>query len=306
MELEKIDKDLLTIVADLHQVPQGAYNIRKNGKSIGRSSSANITIETNAENSGINIIIAPNTVNESVHIPVILSESGLHDMVKNDFFVGDNSTVTIVAGCGIHNDGKLASAHNGIHRFFIGKNCNVTYIEKHYGEGTNDYKEMNPETVVEVGENSFFKMETTQIGGITNTTRLTSAILKDNSKLDINEKILTEFEQKASTKFVCDLEGNKSSAHIVSRAVAKNDSVQHFKSILNGKNDCYGHTECDCIIMDNANVYADPEVNAFNTDASLIHEAAIGKIAGEQIIKLMTLGLTEAEAQEKIVKGFLR
>lgn len=306
MELEKVDKELLQIVADLHQVPQGAYNIRKNGKSVGRSSSANITIETNNENTGINIIIAPNTQNESVHIPVILSESGLQDMVKNDFFVGDNSCVTIVAGCGIHNDGKFASAHNGIHRFFVGKNCNVTYIEKHFGEGKNDYNQMNPETIIQVGENSVFKMETTQIGGIARTERNTSAIVEKNAKLDINEKILTELEQKANTKFVCELNGKNSSARIVSRAVAKNNSVQHFKSVLNGKNECFGHTECDCIIMDNANVYADPEVNAFNANASLIHEAAIGKIAGEQILKLMTLGLTEAEAQEKIIKGFLR
>ncbi len=306
MELEKVDKELLQIVADLHEIPQGAYNIRKNGKSIGRNSSANIVIETNEEGSGINILIAPNTQNESVHIPVILSESGLTDVVKNDFFVGDNSCVTIVAGCGIHNDGKNASAHNGLHRFFIGKNCNVTYIEKHFGEGSNEYKEMNPETQVEVGENSLFKMETVQIGGITKTKRVTSSTLSTNAKLEINEKILTEFNQNARTEFTCNLEGKNSSAHITSRAVAKGSSVQHFKSVLNGKNECFGHTECDCIIMDNANVYADPEVNAFDTLASLVHEAAIGKIAGEQITKLMTLGLTESEAQEKIVKGFLR
>ena len=306
MKLNNIDKELLETVAELHQIPQGAYNIRKNGASIGRNSSANITIENNGDNTGLNIVVKPNTKNESVHIPVILSQSGMSEVVKNDFFIGDGCDITIVAGCGIHNDGSATSAHNGVHSFFIGNDCNVTYVEKHYGEGKSNLNEMNPETCINIGDNSSFKMQTVQIGGINKAVRVTTAKLGKNSKLDINEKIMTEFEQSASTKFVCDIDGDGASAHIVSRAVAKGNSVQQFKSILNGNADCFGHTECDCIILDNAKVYADPEVNALNTNASLIHEAAIGKIAGEQIIKLMTLGLSEAQAQEQIIKGFLR
>ena len=305
MELNAIENKLLESVAELHSIPQGAYNIRKNGKAIGRNSSKNIIIENNSTNDGLDIKIKNNTQNESVHIPVIISQSGIKEVVKNDFYIGDNCDITIVAGCGIHNGGDAVSMHSGVHRFFIGKNSKVKYLEKHYGMGKTIKNEMHPETQIVVGENSSFFMDTAQIGGIGNSDRKTSISLAKDATININEKILTEDNQIADTFFIADLDGSNSSAHIVSRAVAKGNSRQTFKSILNGKEKCFGHTECDCIVMDNAKVFATPEVNALSTDASLIHEAAIGKIAGEQIIKLMTLGLTEEEAQNEIIKGFL-
>ena len=306
MELQKIDNELLTAVADLHSVPQGAYNLRKDGKSVGRATTSNIDIATNDNGDGLIIKIKDNTINESVHIPVIITQSGLTESVKNDFYIGENCSVTIVAGCGIHNSGDKLSSHSGIHKFVIGKNSKVKYMEKHLGLGKLLKTEMHPETIIELGENASFDMDTTQLGGITKSVRKTSLVAHKNSSININEKILTEDKQIAETYFVADLKGENSSAHIVSRAVAKGDSKQTFKSIVNGENKCFGHTECDCIVMDNAKVFAIPEVNALSTEASLIHEAAIGKIAGEQIIKLMTLGLTEEEAQNQIIKGFLR
>lgn len=304
--LNNIDKELLEKTAELHDIPLGAYNIRKNGESVGRASTKNITIETNAEKSGINIIIKPNTKNESVHIPVILSAVGMTDVVKNDFFVGENSDVVIVAGCGIHADKNQKVEHDGVHRFFIGKNSKVKYVERHIGIGKGTNKVLNPVTEITLDENSEFEMETAQLSGVTSAERKTFATLGKNSKLKINEKILTEKTATATTEFVANLEGENSSAHIVSRAVAKDNSTQHFNSILNGKNKCFGHTECDAIIVGDAKVFARPEVNALHPDSSLIHEAAIGKIAGEQIQKLLTLGLTEEEAQNQILKGFLR
>lgn len=304
--LNNIDKELLEKTAELHEIPSGAYNIRKNGESVGRASTKNITIETNAEKSGINIIIKPNTQNESVHIPVILSAVGMLDVVKNDFFVGENCDVVIVAGCGIHADKNTRVEHDGVHRFFIGKNSKVKYIERHIGIGSGTNKVLNPVTEITLEENAEFEMETAQLSGVTSAERKTYATLGKNSKLKINEKILTEADASATTEFVANLEGENSSAHIVSRAVAKDKSTQHFNSILNGKNNCFGHTECDAIIVGNAKVFARPEVNALHPDSSLIHEAAIGKIAGEQIQKLLTLGLTEEEAQNQILKGFLR
>lgn len=304
--LNNIDKELLEKTAELHDIPVGAYNIRKNGESIGRASTKNIIIETNAEKSGINIIIKPNTKNESVHIPVILSAVGMTDVVKNDFFIGENSDVVIVAGCGIHADKNKKVEHDGIHRFFIGKNSKVKYIERHIGIGDGVNKVLNPVTEITMDENSEFEMETAQLSGVTSAERKTFATLGKNSKLRINEKILTEKTATATTEFVANLDGENSSAHIVSRAVAKDNSTQHFNSVLNGKNKCFGHTECDAIIVGDAKVFARPEVNALHPDSSLIHEAAIGKIAGEQIQKLLTLGLTEEEAQNQILKGFLR
>lgn len=304
--LDAEDKKLLEMVADLHKVPMGAYNIRKNGKSVLRNSSENILIETNEDNTGINIKIKDGTRNESVHIPVILSESGLIESVRNDFYIGKNCDVVIVAGCGIHNCGKQLAEHSGVHRFFIKENSKVKYVEKHFGDGDGADRIMNPTTEITIGNNSVFEMETTQISGIDTTMRRTSAVLSENATLNITEKILTEGNQNATTNFVADLDGENSSCHIVSRAVAKGSSVQSFKSVLNGKNQSFGHTECDAIVMDNAKVFATPEVNALNTNASLIHEAAIGKIAGEQIIKLKTLGLTEEEAENLIINGFLK
>lgn len=305
--MDEIQKTLLEQVAGLHDVPAGAYNIRANGASVARNTSANIDIVTKEDKQGIDIVIRPGTKKESVHIPVVLSQSGLTEMVYNDFYVGDDCDVTIIAGCGIHNSGDLDSKHDGIHSFFIGKNSHVKYVEKHYGSGDgNGQRIMNPETVVKLGENSFMEMETVQIKGVDSTKRTTSATLDNGSKLIITERLMTHGSQTAESSFQVDLNGEGSSANLISRAVAKENSRQIFLARINGNNRCAGHSECDAIIMDNAKISAIPEITANHLDAALIHEAAIGKIAGEQIIKLMTLGLTEAEAEEQIVNGFLK
>ena len=305
--MDAIQKNLLEQIAGLHEVPAGAYNIRANGVSTARNTTAHIDIVTKEDKQGIDIIIKPGTKRESVHIPVVLSQSGLTEMVYNDFYVGDDCDVTIVAGCGIHNGGDLASKHDGIHSFFIGKNSHVKYVEKHYGSGDGKGERiMNPETVIHVGENSFMEMETVQIKGVDSTKRITSADLADGAKLIVTEKLMTHGSQYAETDFTVDLNGQGSSANIISRAVAKDDSKQLFLAKINGNNKCAGHSECDAIIMDNAKISAIPEITANHLDAELIHEAAIGKIAGEQIIKLMTLGLTEAEAEAQIINGFLK
>ena len=305
--MDKITQDLLEQVAGLHEIPAGAYNIRKDGELYGRNVSANIDIVTKTDKPGIDIIIKDNTRNESVHIPVIIAQSGLKESVYNDFFVGENCDVTIIAGCGIHNGGKDASEHSGIHSFDIGKNSRVKYVEKHYGsgEGTGE-RIMNPHTKILLREGSYMEMDTVQIEGIDSTKRETTAKVLDNAQLVIKEKIMTHDKQLATTDFSVDLDGENSSADLVSRSVAKNESHQIFKSEINGNGVCHGHSECDAIIMDNAKVEAIPALTANNVDASLIHEAAIGKIAGEQLIKLMTLGLTEEEAEKEIVSGFLK
>ncbi len=305
--MDAIQKNLLEQIAGLHEVPAGAYNIRANGASVGRNTTAHIDIVTKEDKQGIDIIIKPGTKRESVHIPVVLSQSGLTEMVYNDFHVGDDCDVTIVAGCGIHNGGDQASKHDGIHSFFIGKNSHVKYVEKHYGSGDGKGERiMNPETVIHLAENSFMEMETVQIKGVDSTKRITTADLAEGAKLIVTEKLMTHGSQYAETDFTIDLNGAGSSANIISRAVAKDDSKQLFLAKINGNNKCAGHSECDAIIMDNAKISAIPEITANHLDAELIHEAAIGKIAGEQIIKLMTLGLTEAEAEEHIVNGFLK
>ena len=305
--LTKIDKDLLSEIADLHETPIGAYNIRKNGELVSRSSSANIEIIAKSDKQGIDIKIKPDTKNESVHIPVIVTEAGFKDLVYNDFIIGDDADVTIMAGCGIHNCGDKESRHDGIHTFLVGKNAKVKYIERHYGEGDGEGgKNMNPATVVNIAEGGYMEMETTQIKGIDSTFRTTKATLAKDATLIIHEKLMTHGTQHAETDFTVDLNGENASTNVVSRAVAKDDSTQSYRSNINGNNLCSGHTECDAIIMDNARVKAIPEVNANHVDASLIHEAAIGKIAGEQLIKLMTLGLTEQQAEEEIVNGFLK
>lgn len=305
--MDEIQKNLLEQVAGLHEMPAGAYNIRANGKSVDRATTAHIDIVTKTDKQGIDIVIKPGTKKESVHIPVLLSQSGLTEMVYNDFYVGDDCDVTIVAGCGIHNSGDSDSRHDGIHSFYIGKNSHVKYVEKHYGDGDGQGSRiMNPQTVVELGENSFMEMETVQIKGVDSTKRSTSAKLSDGAKLIVTEKLMTHGSQTAETSFRVDLDGEGSSANIISRSVAKDDSSQLFLSKINGNNRCAGHSECDGIIMDRARISAVPEITANNLDAELIHEAAIGKIAGEQIIKLMTLGLTEAEAEAQIVNGFLK
>ncbi len=305
--MNTVEQNLLAEIADIHSVPEGAYNIRKNGGLEGRNTTANIDIVTKEDQPGIDIIIAPGTKNESVHIPVIVSESGLTDLVYNDFYIGDDADVTIVAGCGIHNCGDQNAGHDGIHTFHIGKRAKVKYFEKHVGDGDgNGENIMNPTTVVEMEEDSYMEMETSQIRGIDSTNRVTKGKLGDRATLVIHEKIMTHGKQVATTDFSVDLDGEGSSTNVVSRSVAKDTSFQKFLSVINGNNRCNGHTECDAIIMDNAKVTAIPELTAANIDAALIHEAAIGKIAGEQLIKLMTLGLTEEEAEEQIVNGFLK
>lgn len=305
--IDQIQKRLLEEVADLHEVPAGAYNIRANGKLAERVNSANIEITTKEDGSGIDIRIKPGTKHESVHIPVVLSQSGLHEMVYNDFYVGDDADVVIVAGCGIHNGGDQDSEHDGIHRFFLGKNARIKYVEKHYGDGDGKGKRiLNPGTEVTMDEGSYMEMEMVQIKGVDSTERNTTANLAAGAKLIIRERLLTHGTQNAVSGFVVNLNGDDSSANVISRSVAKEDSTQTFLAEINGNARCAGHSECDAIIMGNAKISAIPKITANNTDAALIHEAAIGKIAGEQLIKLMTLGLTEAEAEAQIVNGFLK
>ena len=305
--MDIIEKNLLKEIADLHEIPTGAYNIRKNGESAGRSSTEHIIITNKEDVPGIDIRILPNTKNESVHIPVILTQTGLNDTVYNDFYIGENCDVTIVAGCGIHNSGCDTAKHDGIHTFHVGENSVVRYVEKHYGQGEGEGKNvMNPQTVIILEKGATMELETTQIGGVDSTERKTTATVADEATLIIREKLLTEGNQSAVTDFTVDLNGENSSTNVISRSVAKNHSHQEFISRINGNNLCHGHTECDAIIMDQATVLAVPEVSANHINASLIHEAAIGKIAGEQLMKLMTLGLTEAQAEEQIIAGFLK
>ncbi|MCD7730664.1 MAG: SufD family Fe-S cluster assembly protein [Oscillospiraceae bacterium] len=305
--IDEVQKKILAEVAELHSVPEGAYNIRANGKSAERNTTANIDIITKSDNSGIDIRIKPNTVKESVHIPVVISESGLSEVVYNDFYIGENSDVVIVAGCGIHNCGNQDSQHDGVHRFFVGKNSKVRYVEKHYGGGDGIGKRiLNPVTEVYMEENSFMEMEMVQIEGVDSTKRSSLAKLKSGAKLVVHERLMTHGKQFAESSYDVELNGENSSADIVSRSVAKNTSEQIFYSKLIGNAKCSGHTECDAIIMDSAKIKAIPALEANNIDAALIHEAAIGKIAGEQLIKLMTLGLTESEAESRIVNGFLK
>lgn len=305
--MDIIQKNLLEQVADLHEVPKGAYNIRANGELSSRNTTANIDIVTKEDKPGIDIIIKPGTKNESVHIPVIISESGVKDMVYNDFHIGEGADVVIIAGCGIHNMGLETSKHDGIHTFYVGKNARIKYVEKHYGAGDgNGENVMNPETIIIMEEGSYMEMETTQIKGIDSTIRVTTAKLEAGATLEIRENIMTHGKQYAKTDFAVDLNGPDSSANVVSRSVARGNSKQEFFSVINGNSECRGHSECDAIIMDEASVSASPQLTANNIDASLIHEAAIGKIAGEQLIKLMTLGLTEQEAEEQIINGFMK
>lgn len=305
--MDEIQKTLLEQVADLHSVPAGAYNFRVNGQGAGRNTTANIDIVTKEDKPGIDIMIKPGTKKESVHIPVVLSAAGLKDLVYNDFYIGEDADVTIIAGCGIHNGGSEASSHDGIHSFHIGKNARVRYVEKHYGQGDGTGERiMNPTTIIEIDENGYMEMDTVQIKGIDSTKRDTRAVLSDGATLIIKEKLMTHGSQEATTDFTVDLNGADSSANVISRSVAKDNSVQIFLAKINGNNKCAGHSECDAIIMDNASVRAIPEITANNVEANLIHEAAIGKIAGEQLVKLMTLGLTEEEAEAQIVNGFLK
>ncbi|MCB7320377.1 SufB/SufD family protein [Lacrimispora sp. 210928-DFI.3.58] len=305
--MDQIQERILEEVADLHGVPEGAYNIRANGQMAGRNTTANIDIVTKTDKPGIDIRIKPGTKHESVHIPVVVSASGLKEVVYNDFYIGDDADVVIVAGCGIHNCGNQDSEHDGIHRFFVGKNAHVKYVEKHYGEGDGTGKRiLNPGTEVYMEENSFMEMEMVQIKGVDSTNRTNTAELAAGAKLIVRERLLTHGTQEAESTYIVELNGDDASADVVSRSVAKDQSKQTFNSKIVGNAKCSGHTECDAIIMDDAKIFAIPGLIANNIDAALIHEAAIGKIAGEQIVKLMTLGLTEEEAEAQIVNGFLK
>ena len=305
--LDEIQKRMLEEIADLHGVPEGAYNIRSNSKLAARNTTANIDIISKEDGSGIDIHIKPGTKHESVHIPVVLSQSGIKETVYNDFYVGEDCDVVIVAGCGIDNCGVQDSEHDGIHRFFIGKNSKVKYVEKHYGSGDGTGQRiLNPVTEVTMEEDSSMEMEMVQFKGVDSTIRTSRATLAAGASLVVRERLMTHGKQHAESIYETYLNGPGANADVISRSVAKDESYQKFDSRITGNAPCSGHTECDAIIMGNAKILAVPQLEANNIDAALIHEAAIGKIAGEQIIKLMTLGLTEEEAEEQIINGFLK
>ena len=305
--MDKIQQQLIEEVADLHTMPEGAYNIRANGQSAARNTTANIDIISKTDKSGIDIKIKDGTKNESVHIPVVLSESGLKETVYNDFYIGKDCDVTIIAGCGIHNCGVQDSEHDGVHRFFVGENSKVRYVEKHYGQGDGTGKRiLNPVTEVYQKANSYVEMQMVQIKGVDSTKRYTKAELDEGAMYVVHESLMTHGDQVADSIYEVSLNGENSSADVISRSVAKDSSIQTFEASITGNTACNGHAECDAIIMDKARVIAVPKLDANNVDAALIHEAAIGKIAGEQLIKLMSLGLTEEEAEEQIINGFLK
>lgn len=303
--MDRIDEELLSQIADLHGVPEGSYNIRKNGQSIGRASNDDIQIVSKKNKSGIDIFVKPNVKNKSVHIPVIITVGGLDDVVYNDFYVGENADVLIVAGCGIHNSSDKKSQHDGIHTFHLEKNSKVRYIERHLGLGDGAEKVLNPITKVYQKEGSSLLMETTQLGGVSSAVRKTIAKVGENATLVIKEKILTTDSQTAVTNFKVELVGRNSSVDVISRSVAQKESRQEFRSNVLGKNACFGHVECDGIITDKAQITSVPKIVAENVEASLVHEAAIGKIAGDQLTKLMSLGLDAEQAEALIIKGFL-
>lgn len=304
--MNNIEQKLLEKIADLHKIPSGAFNLRKNGQAAVRNTTKDIDIRPKKNKSGIDIFVKPNVKNKSVHIPVIITVGGLSDLVYNDFYIGHDADVLIVAGCGIHNNTCKTSMHNGIHTFHIGANAKVKYIEKHVGEGGGSGgKILNPVTKVIMRENSYMEMETLQLEGVTSTVRKTNAKLYDNATLHIQENILTTDEQSAKTQFKVELLGKDSRVEVVSHSVAKDRSYQEFKSNLIGKNQCFGHVECDGIILNKARIVSVPMIDAIDSNASLIHEAAIGKIAGDELIKLMTLGLSQEEAEDMIIQGFL-
>ncbi len=305
--MDILEKKLLAEIADLHDVPAGAYNLRKNGEGAARQNSANIEIVTKEDKPGIDIIIKPGTKNESVHIPVIITQSGLDDMVYNDFYIGEDADVLIVAGCGIHNSGCETSKHSGVHTFHMAKNSRMRYVEKHYGDGEGEGQRiLNPDTVIYQEEGSVCILDSSQIRGVDSTRRYTKVVLGKNAELQVTEKLLTHNKQNAESEMDVILQGEGSKARIISRSVAQDESVQVFYPRMIGECECFGHVQCDSIIMGKARVRSIPEISANNVDAQLVHEAAIGRIAGDQIIKMMTLGLTEEEAEEKILSGFLK
>ena len=307
VKLDAIQKRLIAEIADLHKVPSGAYNFRANSQLAGRNTTANIDIISKENGSGIDIRIKPGTKNESVHIPVVISESGIKETVYNDFYIGEDSDVVIVAGCGIDNCGGQDSEHDGVHRFFVGRGAKVKDVEKHYGSGDGKGQRiLNPVTECYMEEDSSMEMEMEQIKGVDSTERTTIAELKAGAKLVVKERLMTHGSQNAVSSYQVNLNGAGATADVVSRSVARDDSSQTFNARITGNAPCSGHTECDSIIMDRGHILAIPSLEANDIDAMLVHEAAIGKIAGDQLTKLMTLGLTESEAEEQIINGFLR
>ena len=304
--MNKVDKRMLEAVADLHEIPQGAFSLRKNGESAERRSSANIIIEPKKDKPGIDIIVKAGTKNESVHIPVIITEAGVNDLVYNDFYIEEDADVLIVAGCGIHNSGDRSSEHDGIHRFHIGKNAHIKYVEKHYGEGDGKGERiLNPTTEIFMDENSFCEMESVQIKGVDSTKRDTFAKLEAGARLVILEKLMTHGNQVAHSDMVIELNGEDASSQIISRSVAKDDSEQVFYPRAVGNAKCKAHVQCDSIIMGNAHIRSIPEIAANHCEANIVHEAAIGRINNDQLLKLQTLGKTEEEAEEIIINCFL-
>ena len=303
--MNDITEKLLEIVSDWDGKFKGAYNIRENSGCAGRQSSENIRIESKTDNPGINIFISSKAQHETVYIPACVTHGGVDDLVYNDFFVEEGADVIIVAG--VHSDDEEEARHNGIHRFFVGKNAKVLYKEKHIGTGKGaGAKRIDPVTDATLDENAYMEMDTSQLGGVTSTSRTTNAKLGAGAKLVIRERLLTDGDERAKSVFNVSLDGDGSAADLVSRSVARGNSYQEYISVIEGNCRCTGHSECDAILAENGRVNASPALNAACIDASLIHEAAIGKIAGEQIIKLCTLGLTEEEAERKIIEGFLK
>lgn len=304
--MNKVDKRMLEAVADLHEIPQGAFSLRKNGESAERRSSANIIIEPKKDKPGIDITVKAGTKNESVHIPVIITEAGVNDLVYNDFYIEEDADVLIVAGCGIHNSGDQSSEHDGIHRFHIGKNAHIKYVEKHYGEGDGKGDRiLNPTTEIFMDENSFCEMESVQIKGVDSTKRDTFAKLEAGARLVILEKLMTHGNQVAHSDMVIELNGEDASSQIISRSVAKDNSEQVFYPRAVGNAKCKAHVQCDSIIMGNAHIRSIPEIAANHCEANIVHEAAIGRINNDQLLKLQTLGKTEEEAEEIIINCFL-
>ena len=304
--LTSIDKNLLREVADLHEIPHGAYNIRKNGEKLARNTTANIDIVTKEDKPGIDVIVKPGTKNESVHIPVILSE-GIGDLVYNTFEIGEESDVVVVAGCGVHNSSSDTARHDGIHEFFVRRGAKMKYVEKHYGEGDGSGKRvLNPVTMIEIEDGGTAELELVQIRGVDQTKRDTVVKLHKNARLIVSERLLTYQDQEAESDITVELIGDGSAAQVISRSVAQDDSKQIFHLNMRGHCECRGHIQCDSIIMHNAQVSAIPEITALSEGAQLIHEAAIGRIASEQLTKLMCLGLTEKDAEDTILQGFLK
>jgi Fe-S cluster assembly scaffold protein SufB len=307
MKLNALDEELLKQIADLHGTPQGAFNIRKDGSALARESTAEIAISSKTDKPGIDITVMPGTINKSVHIPVILTQGGLQDLVYNTFEIGEGADVLIVAGCGIHNDSSQRSQHDGIHEFFVRRNAKIRYVEKHYGQGGGTGERiLNPETILWLEEGARAEIELIQVRGISNTERKTTAHIGERAHLIMNERLLTHETQRAESSIIVHLEGEDSSGEVLSRSVAQDKSLQIFKVSLIGYTRCKGHVSCDSIIMDQADIRSQPELWAKSAAAELTHEAAIGKLAGDQIIKLMTFGLTESEAIQTLLQGYLK